>query len=338
MKALATNQTVSWFYQRYKEGTLELSAEFQRNPVWVKRQKDYLIETLLLELPMPEIYVINQVTADGDSNWIVVDGQQRLRTILEFVMSELRVTIKVEGFVHIKSFDDLTSEQKKGFWRYPIVVRDMEDSTDTQIRDLFQRLNKYSVTLNPQELRKARFKGKFLETVTELGDNEYWLTTGLFSPNNIRRMQDLEYIGVLFSTMIGGIYNRQDRLDEFYVNYEDEFEEKEYYVSRFNRNLTIVEQILPNLRNTIWKNKANFYTLFLLTDGMHESLDSSDAIDNLRRKLHGLSKLLTEAIENDEGAREDILEYMDAARYGTNDREKRVRRLRILKNFVSSED
>ncbi len=108
MKSLATNQNVSWFYQRFQEESLELSAEFQRNPVWLKPQKDYLIETLLLDLPMPEIYVINKVTSIGESSWIVVDGQQRLRTILEFVIGELKVDIQVEQYNHIHYFNDLT--------------------------------------------------------------------------------------------------------------------------------------------------------------------------------------------------------------------------------------
>jgi len=51
---------------------------------------------------------------------------------------------------------------------------------------------------------------------------------GLFSVNDVRRMSDLEYISILFSTLIGGIYNRKDQLDEYYTQYEEEFNEKDY--------------------------------------------------------------------------------------------------------------
>ena len=87
MKAMATNQTIQWFYQRFREESLILSPEFQRNPVWQQPQKEYLIETILLDLPMPEIYVVNRISPEGESHYIVVDGQQRLRTIIEFIQA-----------------------------------------------------------------------------------------------------------------------------------------------------------------------------------------------------------------------------------------------------------
>ena len=73
MKAIASNQTITWFYQRYKENALELSPDFQRNPVWQQPQKDYLIETILLELPVPEIYMVNRIKPTGESTYVVVE-------------------------------------------------------------------------------------------------------------------------------------------------------------------------------------------------------------------------------------------------------------------------
>ena len=67
MKAIASNQTITWFYQRFKENALELSPDFQRNPVWQQPHKDYLIETILLQLPVPEIYMVNRIKPTGES-------------------------------------------------------------------------------------------------------------------------------------------------------------------------------------------------------------------------------------------------------------------------------
>lgn len=205
---------------------------------------------------------------------------------------------------------------------------------------MFQRINKYSVTLTPQELRKARFKGEFLDTITQLGENEFWVLSRLFSPNDFRRMNDLEYIGVLLSTMIGGIYNRQDRLDEFYVNYEKEFEDKEYYINRFENVINLIGEIFPDIRISLWKSKANFYTLFLLVDNLLDLFDDKKGIQNIRKRLNEFSNLIGIAKEDPEAedVNEEILSYLDASTYGTNDKEKRVRRLRILKDFVLAED
>lgn len=251
MKAMANNQTISWFYQRLKEETLILSPDFQRNPIWQKPQQDYLIETILLDLPVPEVYIVNRITGDGNSTWIVVDGQQRLRTILEFVNGELKVDINDERYKHIHYFSDLKSDdEKKKIWRYPIVIRDLEDSSDDDVRNLFQRLNKYSFPLNDQELRNARFRGLFKSSVESISDHEFWTSTGTFSANDIRRMGDLEFISIILCALIGGIFHRDERVDEFYAMYEIEFDQHKYYLDQFVSIIEIIQTILPDIKKT----------------------------------------------------------------------------------------
>jgi len=134
MKSIASNQSISWFYQRNKEEILELSPDFQRNPVWQQPQQEYLIETILLSLPMPEIYMVNRIKASGESKFVIVDGQQRLRTILEFIGDKFELRKKdIDGYKGVRKFSDMTNEQKVPFWRYSIVVRDLEDSKDSEI-------------------------------------------------------------------------------------------------------------------------------------------------------------------------------------------------------------
>lgn len=114
------------------------------------------------------------------------------------------------------------------------------------MRSLFQRLNKYAVVLNEQELRNARFRGEFLHTVEKLGEHPLWVGSGIFSPNDIRRMIDLEFISILLESLIGGIFNRRERLDEVYANYEKEFEEANYYTDRFKSILEVIDAVLQN--------------------------------------------------------------------------------------------
>ncbi len=81
----STTQSVASFWNRYREGTLVLKPAYQRNPVWALRQKCSLIETILLELPVPEIFIQQSLTSGQESRYAVVDGQQRIRTILQFL-------------------------------------------------------------------------------------------------------------------------------------------------------------------------------------------------------------------------------------------------------------
>ncbi len=336
MKATASNQSISWFFQRFREDALELSPEFQRNPVWLQPQKEYLIETILLELPIPEIYMINRIDPSGESKFIIVDGQQRLRSIIEFITDELLIKDGFQSHPHVKKFSNLTDQEKQRFWRYPLVVRDLEDSTDDEIRNLFQRLNKYSVALNEQELRNAKFKGHFIKTIQKLSDNDFWTSSGIFSATDFRRMTDLEYISILITTMMGGIYNRKERIDEFYVMYEDEFEEENFYVDRFNKNTETIDDLLPAIKTTRWRNKAEFYTLFLVVDDMQITKLATDKLAAITSLLDTFEKNVQEAKNDPENAERTFLDYLDAATYGTNDKEKRFRRHQILKHFLTS--
>jgi hypothetical protein len=337
MKALATNQTIQWFYQRHKEETLILSPDFQRNPIWQQPQKEYLLETILLDLPVPEVYVVNQITPTGESSYVVVDGQQRLRTIIEFITEEFIFRHESKYLQKVKKFSDLSIDKKQQFWRYPIVVRDLEESSDEEVRDLFQRLNKYSFVLNDQELRNARFKGQFLTLVEKIGEFSFWPASGLFSANDIRRMTDLEYISILLSTMIGGIFHRKDRVDEFYVMYENEFDESKYYLDRFHEILELIDLSLPNIRKSRWSNKADFFTLFTCLDQIKfAETDQQILVPNLTEELTKFARQVIQAKNDPDNASPNIKEYADAATYGTNDKDRRVKRHKILTEFLKN--
>src|SRR5579864_6539815 len=81
-------QTIGWIRDRFREGTLKIKPPYQRKPVWVARQKCYLIESILRGLPIPEIYIQQTTSAEGDTEYAIVDGQQRIRAVLQFIGSE----------------------------------------------------------------------------------------------------------------------------------------------------------------------------------------------------------------------------------------------------------
>lgn len=278
--------------------------------------------------------MVNRINVTGESVYVVVDGQQKLRTILEFITGEHRVKTITERFKSIKKFDDLNEAEKQQFWRFPIVVRDLENSSEPEIRDLFQRLNKYSFVLNEQELRNAKYQGEFLKSVEKITENEFWVTSGLFSPNDFRRMIDLEFVSVLLSTLIGGIFNRKERVDEFYVNYESDFD-KDQYIDRVSNIIEIIKAVIPSIKETRWKNKDDFYTLFLLVDSLKVQVSDTEAIVKLRTSLEQFEREVDDARLLDEtDIDKDINDYIRAATSDTNSKEPRLRRLRILSTYV----
>lgn len=85
MKHASRPQAIAWFQEYYKAGRLELRPPFQRKPVWTNKQRSFLVESILMDVPIPEVYVQVTQAEDGTEQYGVVDGQQRLRTILQFV-------------------------------------------------------------------------------------------------------------------------------------------------------------------------------------------------------------------------------------------------------------
>ena len=124
MDSSATNQKISWFRKEEGAGTLDLSPTFQRRPVWTEEQASFLIDTILSGLPIPEIYIRSSSSPKGDTKYEVVDGQQRICSVLQFGSNDLElageeISAKWMG----KRFDDLTDAEKTAFWDYKIVVR-----------------------------------------------------------------------------------------------------------------------------------------------------------------------------------------------------------------------
>src|SRR3989442_14733393 len=89
MKFSSSAESTTWFRDRYLEGSLSIKPPFQRKPVWGPKQKCYLIESILLELPIPEVYVQRETTPEGKTHYCIVDGQQRMRTVLQFIGAEI---------------------------------------------------------------------------------------------------------------------------------------------------------------------------------------------------------------------------------------------------------
>ena len=272
MKASATNQKISWFHREEAAGTLDLSPAFQRRPVWTEEQASYLIDSILNSLPFPEIYIRTISSPSGATNHQVVDGQQRIRAILDFVKNDLElfgddVSPKYIG----KRFEDLTDAEKTGFWGYEVVVRDLSGASDGDIRDLFRRLNIHSVVLNDQELRHAKYKGEFIKTVESLADDEWWIDMRIVNLRQVRRMEDVEFVAELLIGLMAGPQDKKKSLEGYFENYEAEFPEKTKWVAQFRKTIDLIANVLPETEIKAWRGKRDFYTLFLAFGQMLEA-------------------------------------------------------------------
>jgi len=191
------SKTVSWLNGQFKDGTIYVDDTFQRRSVWVEKNKARLIETILNDYPMPEIYLwaekANPTT--GAVRYRIVDGQQRLTAIRDFIANRfplkkkyLNVENRSADYAD-QTFDELADERKSSLWDYEINTRSIPSSiARPQIVKMFLRLNETDTSLNPQELRHAEFNGKFAQNAETITNFKFWDTWEFFKPSDIRRM------------------------------------------------------------------------------------------------------------------------------------------------------
>ena len=346
MKHTATTHLISWFIERERDGNLTLQPGFQRRRVWTDRQKSNLIESILLQLPVPEIYMQTRTGPDGRSEYIVVDGQQRITTILDFVGVNTRNAFELR-YLDPNSrwmgttFSSLTDEQKTAFYGHPMAIRYLHDAQEEEIKDLFRRLNKYLTPLNPQEIRNATYRGPFLRLSESIAEESFWSENQLATPDAIRRMRDIEFVSdLLIGVLHGPQSGNAKTLDDYYALYEDyerEFPEQRNCRRRFYGAFELVQEIFPDIRSTRWSNRTDFYSLFVATaDLLRDHILPGDGVERVHRVLDEFAAQII-IYQEDENAdvRQEVVDYVEATRRGTSDQHRRGVRHQVLLNLIS---
>lgn len=256
-------RSVLWFKQVHERNELEMKPPFQRNPVWTEKQKSYLIDSILNEYPVPEIYMQEIVSDKGEVKYVIVDGQQRIRAVLEFVNNEFSIDPKDSPQWADLTFEELRPEEKKRIYEYDFVARYLPDIDDTQIRAIFGRLNRNNVILNAQELRQATYWGPFIKTMNEIAENENWAKLDIFTSNDIKRMLDVEFVSELTIAILNGHQNKKLTIEKYYQLYENEFSHRNYIKELFDVVLRELLQVMPTDTNR-WYKRTDFYSLFIV--------------------------------------------------------------------------
>jgi hypothetical protein len=339
MKVNPTTYPITWFRDRNFEKSLILKPPYQRKPVWTYDQKAYLIDTIIKKYHIPEMYIHREMDPGGKAMYNVVDGQQRIRSILEFLDGEIALSANYNPEFPDYNFEDLPEGVKRDIWDYTIYAREITEATEDDVRNLFKRMNRYVVALNPQELRHATYSGDFIKLMEELAEEEFWAENKIVTPNEIRRMNDVQFISELFVSMMNGIQDKTKELDKYYELYEEDFPEKNKWRRLFRKIIDTIILLYPNIKEHRWKNKSDFYTLFMALRHVFEnSYLPEENIDKLRSELTAFSDKINEASKKEnKGKRypKEILEYSNAVTKSTTDKDRRLARHKIVLGIVT---
>lgn len=168
---------------------------FQREYIWPRPKADRFIESLLLGLPVPGIFLVKEQSG----RLLVLDGHQRLHTLNAYYKGvingiEYRLDNVQERFVG-KRYGDLNVEDRRRLDDsiiHATVIRQDEPTEDqSSVYMIFERLNTGGVNLQPQEIRVALYHGEFVRVLSKLNDNAAWRR--LFG-NRTKRLKDMEMI------------------------------------------------------------------------------------------------------------------------------------------------
>jgi hypothetical protein len=261
------NYSVADFEGWNDKGELTLAPKFQRRDVWSDKARSYLIDTIVRGKPIPKIYMRQETNATTRRTIReIVDGQQRLRTVLSFVKDGFKISKTHNKECGGRLFSSLSEELQGQVLRYEFVVDLLQDMPDADVYDVFARINTYSVVLKPQELRNARWFGDFKTAVYSLANEfvTFWEENKIFTSKQMLRMAEAELVSELLMAISSGIREGQKTvIDNFYEKNDDVFPRRATHEKRFRQTMDGIGAIFgEDLAQSQFRATRLFYPLF----------------------------------------------------------------------------
>ena len=291
------------FLSWQRHGHLALRPPFQRGDVWSEKAKSFFIDTIIRGYPVPIVFLQDETDLNtGEAIRRVIDGQQRLRTVL--------------GFVDPSSLPDLTERNEfviqrthnkdlggKGFRQLPDAVKDrilnfefsvhiLPSATPTSVLlEVFARMNATGVKVNDQELRNARFHGELKQFVYEYAYQhvDRWLDWGVFSRSQVARMSDVEFTSELILALVKGPAGKsQTVLDDLYRGNDETFEAGNQIKLHLDAVFDLIDHAFDAKNNsehgygitkTPFHTQGWFYPMFVVLTERDHQLQHFDALD-----------------------------------------------------------
>ena len=259
------------------KGELNTTPWYQRRSVWNTGQKSYLINTLFEKKPIPALYIRHSIDLDkGISIKEVVDGQQRSRSIIGYCRNEF--SARHPEHKKLVKFSDLNKIQKQNFLLTAIPIGYLLGATDSDVIDIFARINSVAKTLNAQEKRNAQFSGEFKQFCINqsVKRTEFWKKYNIFTGNDIARMNEVQFISDIVINFIEGLsaYNAA-KITKYYRANDDTFNEMDDVNERLERVFNTCVSLNPiAITQTIFNRQPIFFSLLVILDqiGKHNLL------------------------------------------------------------------
>jgi len=229
---------------------IALKPEFQRDFVWDINRASLFIDSLLIGLPIPSIFLgKNKI----EESYIVIDGQQRLKSVYYYITGKFISDSKETIFSlrnlkdrewNGKTFAELDNTLKRRINNAVLNTTVIEDINfrPKVVHDLFHRLNTGGMPLTDQEIRNCVYTGKFNSLLIELNKNENWRK--LVGKQNVdRRLRDVELV-LRFFALLNNIDRYRPSMREFLSTYQESNKDNIDIISKnkeiFNKTVLLI--------------------------------------------------------------------------------------------------
>jgi Protein of unknown function DUF262/HNH endonuclease len=337
----------------YEGGNLNLEPGFQRQSVWIERDRAKLIDSILRNYPLPAIFLYRR-NDGGHLVFDVIDGKQRLESIFMFT-GHMRGRFWTKSLIEREESNSWTNwKQLKSrglqnkIYGYEIPVIEVDGQLG-DIIDVFVRINSTGKALTSQEKRHARYyNSPFLREAAKLAKKfeRYFASNKILSAGQLSRMKHVELISELMLSLVqGDVLNKKTALDRVMATRSFDGHQmrkaRKLVVTTLNR----LKRMFPKLKSTRLRQVTDFYTLAVLIGKFdQEGLILTDK----RRNKTAWELLRAFAISVDEvrelqrkakGARPDqeiYRNYLLTVSQMTDDVSQRRKREEILANLLRS--
>lgn len=335
-------------FSDFSEGLLVVDTSYQRRSIWLEKDKVRLIETILLGLIIPEVYFWDAETDPNTGKTIthIVDGQQRIKAIAEFINNEFKLVPEyltndsIRNKFENKTFRELCNDDKILIWTFNLSIVRIKDRNKDEIRHIFYRLNLTDYSLNDQEKRHSNTWGKFADLTKEIAALDFWDEYNLFNYGDIRRMKDEEFCSSLILLARKGIINQtnQEPLNQAYSDYSKNYPEYQSDKNKILNWIELFKQLYEQTNKSFIRKRTQLYTIFCILNYLDEN--DLSITEQVKSRFNDFINKYNE-FENSSDAdnhsnpeEEMIKKYKLASSEGVNKIKNRKLRFEILRNYI----
>lgn len=233
------------------EGTIDVAPEYQRQFRWKPVNRSRFIESVFLGIPIPNLFT----AANKDATWELIDGVQRLSTLIHFIGDqEMRESIgeseplKLQGLEILTemnglTFHDLPKTIALKFLLRPIKITNLSDKSEKKVRfDLFERLNTGGVILTKQEIRACVYRGEFYNFIKKMSLDKDFLNLVRLPDSRMKDGTPEELVLKFFS-----YFYKREKFDHSVVDFLNDFMEDSMAKFDYGYNRELFKQTFSQL-------------------------------------------------------------------------------------------